>query len=148
MQFCRKSGIEFYKRKDKRINQETTCKTRQGRRTRSTQKVRPAEYKDKEEEESDIKRNPLPPVKQSAWRYNSKQPVWMPSAFLLDIYAATNSFTQPFASKKSDAVKHFLYQTVNSVLVTGESLLRHSVGNHHAAGGRLVSKKPAQASQG
>lgn len=46
-----------------------------------------------------------------------------------------------------DTLENFLYQVVDSALVTCVGLLDKTVGNHHAAGGSLVTEQLAQACQ-
>ena len=46
-----------------------------------------------------------------------------------------------------DTLENFLYQVVDSALVTCVGLLDKTVGNHHAAGGSLVAEQLAQACQ-
>lgn len=46
-----------------------------------------------------------------------------------------------------DTLENFLYQVVDSALVTCVGLFDKTVGNHHAAGGSLVAEQFAQACQ-
>ena len=46
-----------------------------------------------------------------------------------------------------DTLENFLYQVVDSALVTCVGLLDKTVGNHHAAGSSLVAEQFAQACQ-